>query len=129
MSYKSWHESHSKKHKIIIDKLSHLNTDEIIEYFNYDNMQQNEVDFCPLYIKNTKCHDIENLNCYLCACPNFRVNLEKSHCDINSKDGGSITSKNGYIHQDCSNCNVPHKVEYIKNNFDTNWSNIMKNTF
>lgn len=124
--YQEWLDEHSKQHKKVVDKLSHLSDDEVIEYFKFENMVQNEPNFCPLYKNNMKCHEIEDLNCYLCACPNFRVSSEKSYCDINSKDGGSITDKNGYTHQDCSACSVPHKEKYIKQNFDRSWKNIMK---
>ena len=83
-------------------------------------MKIKEKDFCPLYDKNKKCHDIENLNCYLCGCPYFRVGKKRSWCSIDAKDG--------YIHQNCSNCTIPHKIQFIKNNFDKNWKNIMKET-
>ncbi len=32
MSYKDWFEKHGKKHREIIERLSHLNDDEVIEY-------------------------------------------------------------------------------------------------
>jgi len=129
MSYQSWHESHSAKHEEIVSRLSSLSDDELIEYFEYDNMKIKEKDFCVLYEKNKKCHDIENLNCYLCACPNFRVGESSSSCDINSKDGGSIEGKDGFIHQDCSGCIVPHRAKYVKKNFDRSWKKIMSKTF
>jgi len=129
MSYHSWHEEHSQKHKKIIEKISHLSDEEIIEYFSFENMKVNEPDFCVLYKENKQCHDMENLNCYLCACPNFRVGKSSSTCSINSKDGGSIESSDGFIHQDCSKCTVPHKVDYIKKNFDRSWKEIMSKNF
>ena len=92
-------------------------------------MVQKEPDFCPLYKENKQCHDLEDLNCYLCACPNFRVGESKSHCSIESKYGGSIKAKDGFIHQDCSKCTVPHKKEYVKKHFSRNWEEILKNTF
>ncbi len=128
MSYQSWHKEHSLKHKKILDKLINLSDDEIIEYFDYDNMVKQEIDFCRLYKDNKKCHNIKKLNCYFCACPNFRVTNTKSYCNIDSKDGGIIKSKN-FIHQDCSNCTVPHTVEYIRKNFTRDWSKAMKDTF
>ena len=128
MSYKSWHEEHSLKHKKIIDKLSHLSDEEIIKYFDYNNMLVNEKEFCVLFKDNKKCHEMEDLNCYLCACPNFRVSEIKSFCSIDSKDGGSI-EHNGFTHQDCSSCTVPHSVNYIKNNFNRSWESCMKDTF
>ena len=55
------------------------NNEAIIEYFKYDNMKKNEPDFCPLYNLNKKCHEMEDLNCYLCACSYFRFNDKGSY--------------------------------------------------
>ena len=128
MSYQSWHEKHSLKHKKIVEKLSHLSDEEVIEYFDFDNMKNKEKDFCVLYEKDKKCHNMKKLNCYFCACPNFRVDKTKSFCDINSKDGGQIIAKD-FIHQDCSKCIVPHTVSYVKENFDRDWNKVMNKTF
>ena len=129
MTYLSWHTEHANKHKKLADKLSHLSDDEMIKYFDFDNMVKNEPDFCGLYAKNKKCHDMETLNCYLCACPNFRVGEKSSTCDIKSKHGGSITAKDGFIHQDCSNCHVPHKINYVKKHFTRDWKEVMAKNF
>lgn len=136
MSYKSWFDTHAQKHKKIIDKLSHLSDDEVIEYFVFENMVKKEPDFCPLYKDNKKCHDTTELNCYLCACPNFRFDDESRHkqdnktlfsfCSIESKDGDQYIGEDA-IHQNCSACLVPHKKEYIKKHFSRNWLHIMKN--
>jgi len=135
MSYNSWFQSHGEKHKKIIEKLSQLSNNEVIEYFRFDNMVKNEPDFCPLYVDNKKCHENEALNCYFCACPNFRFKddgFEKqeektlfSRCDIDSKDGQQYISKDA-IHQNCAGCFVPHAKSYIKNNFTRNWFDAMK---
>ncbi len=135
MSYVSWFNSHGKKHREILDKLKNLSDDEIIEYFRFENMVKNEPDFCPLYAKNRKCHNIEDLNCYLCACPNFRFNdngldiIESktlfSLCSIKSKNGKQFISSSS-IHQDCSNCTIPHHRSYIKKNFSRDWFAIMQ---
>lgn len=129
MSYQSWHKEHALKHKKLIEKLSYLSDDEIIKYFRFENMVVNEPDFCPLYKENKKCHDMENLNCYFCACPNFRVGESASTCSIQSKDGGSIEAPDGFIHQDCSKCIVPHKEKYIKKNFSRDWLQVMEKNF
>ncbi len=126
MSYESWFENHAQKHKIIINKLDHLSDDEIIEYFRYDNMVKKEIDFCPLYKDNKKCHDIKYLNCYLCGCSNFRLTSTKSYCDINSKYGGMIEGKDGFIHQNCSSCTIPHQKSFIKKVFNKDWEIMMK---
>ncbi len=135
MSYKNWFEEHSNKHKQLINKLKNKTVDEIIAYFDFDNMKKNEPDFCFLYKENKKCHEIENLNCYLCACPNFRFNdngLKKidektlfSYCSFNSKFSKEFVFENS-VHQDCSDCLIPHKTKFIKNNFNQEWTTIMK---
>ena len=137
MSYISWVETHAQKHKVIIDKLlkKGFTKEQIIDYFDFENMKVKEIDFCPLYAENKKCHDMVSLNCYLCSCPNFRFKdegLEKiegrtkySFCDIESKDGRAGVYGDS-IHQDCSKCSVPHHKSYVEKNFDLDWSKIMK---
>ncbi|MFA6196815.1 MAG: hypothetical protein WC656_09240 [Sulfurimonas sp.] len=139
MSYKSWFDSHAQKHKKIVDKLLACeNTkEEIIKYFEFENMLKEEPDFCPLYRENKKCHEIEYLNCYLCACPNFRFSdegVEKveektkySFCAIHSKEGKAGVYGDA-IHQDCSNCTVPHAKSYVEKYFDLDWKKIMKDS-
>lgn len=135
MSYKEWFDAHAQKHKAIMDKLTHLSDNEVIEYFRFDNMVQHEPEFCPLYAENKKCHDMEELNCYLCACPNFRFNEggfakegERtlfSTCSIESPDGDRYVSEKA-IHQNCAGCIVPHRESYIRKVFNRNWLTIMK---
>jgi len=137
MGYSEWMQKHAKKHKQIVEKLLRegYTQEAIIEYFDFENMKEKEIEFCPLYAKNKKCHDIESLNCYLCACPNFRFSdkgikkieekTEFSYCAIESKDGrqGVYGEK---IHQDCSKCQVPHTKEYVTKHFDLDWQKIMQ---
>jgi len=135
MTYKEWVENHSQKHKKIIDKLSHLNDSEIIDYFKFENMVIHEPNFCYLYKDNKKCHNIKDLNCYLCACPFFRFDdngmfkkdekIVYSICSINSKHSKEFISQKA-IHQDCSNCDIPHHKRYIEKNFSRNWSEVIK---
>lgn len=135
--YSSWLKNHEEKCNRITKKLQEegLQKDEVIDYFTYENMQKKELEFCPLYIKNQKCHKIENLNCFLCACPSFRFcdngiikkgeKIQMSTCAISSKYGRFIEVDNK-IHQDCSNCTIPHQKKYIEKFFDFNWSKITK---
>lgn len=135
MSYKEWFDAHAKKHRAIMQKLTHLSNTEVIEYFRFENMVLKENDFCLLYAENKKCHDTEELNCYLCACPHFRFNdngFKKeeertliSTCSIESPDGDRFITESA-IHQDCSGCLVPHRESYIQKVFDRNWLKIMK---
>ena len=138
MSYASWFERHAKRHKKIVDKLleNNLSEVEIVEYFDFDNMVKKEPNFCPLYKDNRKCHDNKELNCYFCACPNFRFKDSGfqviknqtlfSYCSIDSKDGAQYKSKNS-IHQNCVGCFVPHSEAYIKKYFSRNWFEAMQN--
>jgi 16S rRNA C967 or C1407 C5-methylase (RsmB/RsmF family) len=78
---------------------------------------------------------MEGLNCYLCACPNFRFDDEGlykegekvtySTCSIASEDGAQFVSENA-IHQDCSGCTVPHHESYIRKNFNRDWFEVMR---
>ena len=96
-------------------------------------MKKEELEFCPLYAKNKKCHDMEKLNCYLCACTNFRFNEDGlgtynefkilSRCNIHN---GKEFAGKGVIHQDCSSCSVPHHKAYVEKHFDLDWLEIMK---
>ncbi|MBN2871030.1 MAG: hypothetical protein JXK04_08775, partial [Campylobacterales bacterium] len=118
MSYRKWFDAHAAKHAAIMAKLTHLSDDEVIEYFRFENMVEKEPAFCPLYAENKKCHDTEELNCYLCACPNFRFNDSGfetvagttlySTCSIESPDGDRYVTETA-IHQNCAGCIVPHR--------------------
>ncbi|MFT5835689.1 MAG: hypothetical protein ACI9RG_000582 [Sulfurimonas sp.] len=136
MSYIKWFDAHANKHKVIVDKLveSGYSTQDIVEYFDFDNMLKDEIDFCPLYKKNKKCHDMDELNCYMCACPNFRFNDDSletkdefnvlSKCDVGN--GEEFVGK-GVIHQNCSPCSVPHHKLFVLKNFSLDWREMMKN--
>ncbi|MBD3810386.1 MAG: hypothetical protein IE884_07795 [Sulfuricurvum sp.] len=135
MSYREWFDAHGLKHAAIMAKLTHLTDEEVIEYFRFENMVEKEPDFCPLYAQKQKCHDTEELNCYLCACPNFRFNEGGfaqeggrtlfSTCSINSPDGDRYVSETA-IHQNCAGCIVPHRESYIRKLFNRDWFAIMR---
>ena len=135
MSYSTWFQAHGQKHKVIMNKLTEFSDEEVIAYFRFENMVKNEPDFCPLFQKNKKCHDMKALNCYLCACPNFRFNEKGfktvenktlySICDIDSKDGSQYQAEDA-IHQNCAGCSVPHHETYIRKLFNRDWFEIMK---
>ncbi len=135
MTYREWHEEFARKHTAIVKNLTHLSKEELIEYFDFDNMKIKHPDFCPLYAKNQKCHDMENLNCYFCACMHFRFDdngienregkILYSYCNIDSKNSSTLEGEKS-IHNDCSNCKVPHKEHVIKRYFSHDWKEVMK---
>ncbi len=119
-----------------------LDKEAVIAYFDFENMRIKEPDFCPLYKEpnadgtlGRKCHEMTPLNCYLCACPNFRFRDEGietddgktlySSCAIDSPEGAQGIYGDA-IHQDCSNCTVPHHRHYIQKHYDEDWKKIMK---
>lgn len=137
MTYQEWFDEHAKKHRIIIDKLHSQNfsKQQIIDYFEFSNMLVHEKDFCLLYQDAKKCHEIEYLNCYFCACPHFRFNdkgiskenskTKYSFCSIDSKEG-KLGVYADAIHQDCSKCTIPHAKNYIEQRFTPYWDEAMK---
>ena len=135
MTYLDWFNEHADRHRNVVEKLldQGLDTQAIIDYFDFDNMVAKEPGFCGLYKTATKCHDMDKLNCYLCACPNFRFDdhalpihgiTTYSRCSIDSPDGGIFEHEN-CRHQDCSGCTVPHHRNYIERHFDTSWRRMM----
>ena len=137
MSYLHWFEAHANKHHAIIVKLltQKMSKEAIIDYFTFEKMRLNEPDFCPLYADCQKCHAMEKLNCYLCACPHFRFNDEgiacregiryKSTCAIASRKGRYAVFEN-VAHLDCSLCTVPHTEAFIAKHFDLEWKHLMR---
>ena len=135
MTYQEWFDAHASKHAAIMKKLTHLSDEEVIKYFRFENMVIHENDFCLLYAQNKKCHDIEHLNCYWCACPYFRFNdqgLEViedktlySTCSIHCKEGAQFVSDKS-IHQDCTRCLIPHQEKIFKKEFNRDWRTTMK---
>jgi len=138
MTYQEWFDAFAKKHKAIVTKLvdKGYNKTEIIEYFDFENMAEHEPDFCLLYKEKKKCHEIESLNCYLCACPHFRYkdagfevidgNTKKSYCSIDAKDG-RLGTYGDTIHQDCAKCSIPHHKRYVAKHFNLEWKESMQN--
>ncbi|GEM_PF-714782 len=134
MTYSQWYQEHALKHAKIVEKLAHLSDDEVIAYFDYENMKSTHPDFCPLYGMNQKCHDIDKLNCYLCGCPYFRYDdngVQKVHgktvysyCSINAKERGVFESGDS-IHCNCSECTLPHRAGMIKKCFSRKWEQII----
>ena len=136
MSYNNWFDEHAKKHAAIMKKLEGLDEFDIVQYFIFENMVEKEPDFCELYATNTKCHEMYELNCYMCGCPHFRFNKSPvkdaglefhSTCSINSKRGKRSIREEDQVHQDCSGCSIPHGEDYIFSNFDEDWLSMMKN--
>ena len=128
MTFKDWEDNHNKKVNKILDKIKGYSEEEIIEYFDFDNMVLHEPEFCPLYETNTKCHNIKNLSCLFCGCPYFKKSDDKpfytredgvkimSSCQIGAKNA-SVFIHEGVGQCDCTNCTVPHNESFVKKYF------------
>jgi hypothetical protein len=135
MTYARWYREHAEKHAAIVGELKHLNRDELLAYFDFDHMKIAHPDFCPLYAEDKKCHDMEKLNCYFCACMHFRFDDRGirevdgktlySECSIGSKNRGVYESEES-IHNDCSRCKVPHKEHVLEKYFSRDWKYVMR---
>lgn len=125
MTYEEWSSSNEFKKEEILAKLKGKSVDTIEKYFLFDNMVKVEPNFCGLYKDNKKCHEVEYLNCFNCACPYFKYTDDSkglltiddmvvmSTCSINAKEGSYFISNN-IAHQDCSNCTIPHSSKLTK---------------
>jgi len=129
MTYTEWETYDNNRRKLIINKLQAQgkSTIEIVDYFDFDNMKNKENNYCDLYKTNTKCHDIEKLNCFFCGCPYFKydddgLSLENdktiySKCTINAIKGSKFITDTA-IHHDCSNCIIPHRPTFVYTKID-----------
>ena len=128
MTYSEWQTENSAKRSKLQRKLESwgLNQKQVISYFNYDNMRVNQPDYCGLYKTNSKCHQMDNLNCYLCACPHFVIhnpplpagkNELHSTCSISSRFAETFTTDNS-SHCDCTNCTIPHTEKAALANYE-----------
>jgi hypothetical protein len=135
MTYREWYREFGARHRKIVEGLEGWEPEAIVEYFRYDNMRERHPDFCPLYAEGKRCHEIEDLNCYLCGCPHFRYCDEGidrvdgktrfSLCAIEAKEGRAFETDTA-IHQDCSGCPLPHLRGVILKQFDREWARIME---
>ncbi|MFC1682410.1 cysteine-rich small domain-containing protein [Nanoarchaeota archaeon] len=83
--------------------------DKIIEVFDFENRKENKEE-CVCYKQEKKCHEIENLNCFLCYCPEYDSEVG---CKINSLKGKWLVSEGGKV-WDCSGCDYPHREEVVR---------------
>jgi Zn-finger protein len=91
----------------------HINL--ILEEFDYKKRKEIGSNSCPCY-SSSPCHQMENLNCFLCYCPWYENQKAEGGCEL-----GNILGKGKWFERkghpvsdkvwDCSNCEYPHKKE------------------
>ncbi|MFH1608249.1 MAG: cysteine-rich small domain-containing protein [archaeon] len=88
----------------------HIN--KIIREFDFENQKEKNPEDCVCF-KEGKCHDVEELNCFLCYCPEYDNGIEEGGCKINSSKGKWFI-KDGIKIWDCSDCDYPHRNEFVE---------------
>ena len=72
---------------------------------------------CPYYQTKKSCHpEIKDLNCFLCACPNYESSKLEGACKIQSKKGKFVYHQNlpkGKV-WDCSDCTINHSQKEVE---------------
>ena len=86
------------------------NVKEIIDDWNFEKRKKINPNGCVCYEKDKKCHEIEELNCFFCYCPNYDRSIKEGRCKINNLKGKYINNHEGKI-WDCSDCTSPHEKE------------------
>lgn len=136
MSYASWFYAHGAKHATLMQALKAQGMDDasIMTYFRFENLAKTQTDFCPLFATQEPCHTMPKLNCFLCACPHFRFDdagcgthdgaVIYSYCAIDAKEG-KLARFGDALHQDCSECTLPHKEAVVRKELKMSWFETM----
>jgi len=88
----------------------------IIDEFDFDTRKISHPDVCSCYKSGNPCHNMPELNCFLCYCPEYDTNKPEGGCKLNSQDGKWLFSKKLPASKiwDCSGCLHPHKKETVR---------------
>lgn len=93
------------------------NIPKIIEETSFEIRSKKYPNDCPYYHLGKPCHpEIVNLNCFLCACPNYQSESLEGGCKINSKKGKFTyhpSLPKGKV-WDCSNCTINHSPKEVE---------------
>jgi Zn-finger protein len=84
--------------------------DEFVDEWDFNTRRKIHPEECVCYRQNKKCHNIEELNCLFCYCPNYIRTIKEGACKIESPKGKYIDNHEGKI-WDCSDCDFPHTKE------------------
>ena len=111
-------------------EISYENIPKIIEAMSFDKRSRRNPEQCPYYRKNppTPCHKIKDLNCLLCACPNYNSKSLIGGCKINSKKGNIYEDKNIPLGKvwDCSDCLINHSKKEVKKYLEKNLGKLIE---
>tara|TARA_Y100000310_G_C20556060_1_gene750574 strand:- start:351 stop:755 length:405 start_codon:yes stop_codon:yes gene_type:complete len=117
-----WGIEHKKQIKKELKKanleLTIENIPQIIKQTSFKVRSKKYPKACTLYKQGKSCHPkIKDLNCLLCACPNYNSKIDQGGCKIQSKKGKwakpYIYSKSGKV-WDCSDCKINHTPKEVE---------------
>jgi Zn-finger protein len=97
---------------LLAKKILEKRTNDLVEEYDFEKRKKTHPEECICYKENKKCHDIENLNCFFCFCPNYNMETEEGKCKMSCQDGKYINTMKGKIF-DCSACKTFHKKEEV----------------
>lgn len=93
------------------------NIPKIIKETSFENRSKKYKNKCPYYKLEYSCHqEIKNLNCMLCACPEYNSDSDVGGCNINSGNGRWTYHEKlpkGKV-WDCSYCNKFHSPKEVE---------------
>jgi len=105
------------------------NIPRIIKETSFRTRKQKHQRKCPYYKNEESCHpEIKELNCFLCACPEYISEKEEGGCKINSEYGKFTHHENlpaGKV-WDCSGCNLYHKKDSVRTFLEKNLEELTK---
>jgi Zn-finger protein len=91
--------------------------DDFLQKFEYKTRRQEHPEECPCN-GTGPCHDIEDLNCLFCFCPEYNLKNPEGRCMAGNPLGtGKLLDRTKYGLEniwDCSDCVYPHQKEGIK---------------
>jgi len=87
--------------------------EKIIAKFKFENLKESDFEFCPCF-KEGKCHELPEMNCFLCYCPNYDNLKDEGGCKINNPKGKWFDNGNGARVWDCSECDWPHNEKNVR---------------
>ena len=97
--------------------LTEINIPIIISETSFQTRSQKHPNQCPYYSQGEPCHSIENLNCFLCVCPEYHSDKDEGGCRINHRSGKWHSpypySQSNQV-WDCSDCPFPHFPTYVE---------------
>ena len=88
----------------------------IIGEFRFDVRSKTYPSACICYEQQKQCHDMPDLNCFLCYCPYYRITSTEGGCLRGSNDGKWYYSDKLPLGKiwDCSGCTYPHTENAVK---------------